>query len=273
MTIINRVMTLIFDVLFAPFVNAPGWLSLVVFSIVASFCGLLVYKYTSNQAAIMQVKNRIKASMLAIKLFKDDLRVMFRSCGTVLVCAAKLFFHALLPLAIMIVPFVLGMAQLGLRYQWRPLRPGEAVTMTVSFVPDTELMSTPISLEPGQVFVAETPPVRILSEHEVVWRLRATQPGNERIRIHAGNEVLEKTIDVGDDFSRVSLLRSSSGFVDLLLHPGEQTIPSSSMVRSIALSYPDRESWFCGATFWLLWLIGLSFGAAYLLKPVLHVEF
>lgn len=273
MSVINRIMTLIFDVLFAPFVAAPGWLSLIVFSAIASVAGLLVYKYTSNQASIKRVKDRIKANMLAIKLFKDDLGVMFRSQAKTLVCALHLLRYSLLPMAVMIVPFVLVVAQLALRYQWRPLQPGETVVMTAQLTPGHDVTRLNPILEPSEGAVCETPPVRIASLNQVVWLLRATAPGRHVLRLRMGGEVVEKSIDVGDGFRRVSALRSNGSFVDAVLHPGETPLPADSAVQSIALDYPARDSWFYGETFWLIWLIALSFVVALLVKPALGVEF
>ncbi len=273
MSVINRIMTLIFDVLFAPFVAAPGWLSLIIFSAVAAVAGLLVYKYTSNQTSIKRVKDRIKANMLAIKLFKDDLGVMFRSQAKTLVCALHLLRYSLLPMAVMIVPFVLVVAQLALSYQWRPLQPGETVVMTAQLTPGHDVTRLNPILEPSEGAVCETAPVRIPSLNQVVWRLRATTPGRHILRLRVGDEVVEKSLDVGDGFRRVSALRSNGSFVDALLHPGEASLPADSAVQSIALDYPARESWFYGETLWLIWLIALSFVVALVVKPALGVEF
>ncbi len=273
MAIANRLMTALFDVCFAPFVGGPGWVSLVVFSALASICGLLVYKYTSNQAAIKRTKDRIKAHILAIKLFKDDLGVIMGSLVRVMGCAALMLRYALLPLALMIVPFLLVMAQLGLRYQWRPLLPDERVALTAELADGRNPMHMNVSLEASAGVVVEAGPVRKPATGEVTWRLRGTRAGRHLLRVHVGNGVVEKTLVVGEGFERVSLVRSRGSLWERVLHPSETPLPPDCAVSAIRIAYPHRDSWLYGANYWLAWLIVLSFALAYLFKPVLDVEF
>lgn len=273
MSSINFLMTHAFDLLFRPFVAGPGWLSLVVFSVVVCVCGLVVYKYTSNQSAIKRIKDRIKGHTLAIKLFKDDLGVMFRSLGHILRCSLSLFRYALVPLLVMMVPFVLVTAQLGLRYQRRPLHVGESVVVSAKLAPEVDLLADIPTLETGPGIITETPPVRIPSEHQVLWRVRATEPGRHTFRVRLGEQAVEKTLTVGEHYERVSVLRSNGGFWEALIYPAEGPLPADSVVQAISVAYPDRDSWFCGTTVWVLWLMGLSFVLTFLFKPLLGVEF
>lgn len=272
MTIVNRLMTLLFDVCFAPFLRGPGWLSLIVFSALAAVCGLLVYKYTSDQSAIKRTKDRIKAAILAIKLFRDDLGVIARSLGRVCLCATVMLRHALLPVVLMIVPFVLAMAQLGLRYQWRPLLPGESAVLIVEFAEGGGAFGE-TSLDPGRSIIVEAGPVRIPSEGRMFWRVSGTSPGRHRILVRVGDEVLGKSITVGGGFARVNQSRSRGSLWDALIHPAEAPLPKDSALSRITISYPDRDSWFCGANLWLVWLMAISFLVAWVFKPVFGVEF
>ena len=273
MTFVNRFMTRVFDVVFAPFENVPGWLSLLVFSIVGAVFGLLVYKYTSNQAGIKRVKDRIKANLLAVKLFRDELGVMFRACGAILLCAVRLLRYSLVPFGVMIVPFVLVVTQLAMRYQWRPVEPGDTVVMTVRMSGDRDVMRSTPSLEPNDGVTADAPRLRIPTEGEVVWRLRALQPGRHTLRLRVGDEVIEKSCNVGGRFSRVGVRRSGPGGWDRLLYPSEPVLSADSAVRSVEIAYPVREGWIGGASSWVVWLVVLSVVVGYVVKPLLRVEF
>ena len=44
----------------------------------------VVFKYTSNQRAIKRARDDIKAHLLALKLFKENTRVIFRAQGRIL---------------------------------------------------------------------------------------------------------------------------------------------------------------------------------------------
>jgi len=271
--IVNSVITWVFDLLFRPFIGGPGWLSLSVFSALASVFGLLVYKYTSNQPAIRAVKDRIKADMLAIKLFKDDPVAMFRCFGGVLISSMRLLRYSLLPLAIMVVPFILVMIQLGSRYQWQPLEVGDEAVVIAQVSPDVDLNSATVSLVGDGGFNVETPTLRIPSENEVAWRIRAGKPGVHELRIVANGETASKVLNVGGGFPRISPKRPGANLGDQVLYPSESPLAAGSAIRSISVTYPDRDGWFSGSTVWLFWLMGLSFVLAYVFKPILRVEF
>ena len=65
--------------LLAPIGWLPGWLSATVVAVVTGVGMLAVFKYTSNQRAIKRARQRIRANLLAIKLFKDSVAVGLRA--------------------------------------------------------------------------------------------------------------------------------------------------------------------------------------------------
>ena len=62
-----------------PISSLPCWLSNTIISAVVGLLLLIIFKYTSNQHAIAQVREKIKANMLALRLYKDSMAVTFRS--------------------------------------------------------------------------------------------------------------------------------------------------------------------------------------------------
>ena len=56
--------------LLAPFGVVPGWLSATAVAAVTGVLLLVVFKYTSNQAAIKRVRNDINANLLAPQAFQ-----------------------------------------------------------------------------------------------------------------------------------------------------------------------------------------------------------
>ena len=114
---VNRISTTVFDACFAVMESWPGWASLTVLSGLTGVIALVAYKYTSNQRAIGKVHDNIRAALLAAKLFKDDIGVTLRSQGKLFAAAAKLFLLSLQPLAVMIIPMALLLAQMAPRYE------------------------------------------------------------------------------------------------------------------------------------------------------------
>ena len=79
MSAVNALLRTVFDVLMSPFRSLPPIVGLLVVSLVAAVCMLLVFKKTSNQKKLEAVKRQIHACLFEIRLFNDDLPAILRS--------------------------------------------------------------------------------------------------------------------------------------------------------------------------------------------------
>jgi uncharacterized membrane protein (DUF106 family) len=128
---LNQFSGAVASVILAPIAWLPGWLSATAIAAITGIVMLLMFKYTSNQKAIRHTRNQIKANLLALSLFRDDLRVGLRAQLALLMGAARLLTHSLLPMLVMLVPMCLVLGQLALWFQARPLLIGEDAVVTV----------------------------------------------------------------------------------------------------------------------------------------------
>src|SRR5688572_23322947 len=96
---------------FAPIGVLPGWLSATLVAIATGLGMLVMFKYTSNQRAIKQVRRNIRANLLAVKLFKDNITVGLRAQINILVNAFRLLIFAVVPMLVMFVPMCLLLGQ------------------------------------------------------------------------------------------------------------------------------------------------------------------
>jgi hypothetical protein len=233
---------------------------------------LVVFKYTSNQDAIKRVRDDINAHLLALKLFKDSTSVSLRAQGRILAGAGRLFVLALVPMLVMAVPVCLILGQLALWYQARPLRVGEQAVVTLklnvkpgSTWPDVQLRPT------GAVEVA-TGPVRVLSQQEVCWDVKAVAGGEHRLEFQVGPETFAKEMAIGDGFLRVSRLRPGWEWSDILLNPAEPPFGPGSPVHSIEVDYPTRSSWTSGTDIWVIYWFAASMISALCFRRLLNVN-
>ncbi len=153
----------------------------------------------SNQEAIRAIRERMRANLLAIRLFNEDLAVFFLLQGRIIVATFSYIKHSLLPLSVTIVPVILILIQLSYRYSFRPIREGEQVLVKVSVVDESQL-SEPmgISLIVGEGYAVETPGVRIPSEREISWRIVGRNPGRYQMKLRVGDHSVEKVLQVGN---------------------------------------------------------------------------
>lgn len=253
-------------------VKLPGWLALTLLSAAAGLGAMIVFKYTSNQEAIGRVRDRIKAQLLALKLFKDNIPVVMQAQGRILVNALLLFIYSLRPTLVMIVPFMLTLGQIGLWYQARPLHLGEE-TVIVLQLGDSETDTLPqVQLSPSAAVNVSAGPVKIVSKRQILWKVQANQAGVHTLQFQVGSDRVEKELAAGEEPLRVSIKRPGLSVTDILIHPWEKPFPKQSPVRSIEIEYPTRMSRTFGMDRWILCFFGASIIFALLLKPFIRVK-
>lgn len=265
---LNPAMTRATDALYGLLDALGRTAGLTLLSAVFGVLMLVAFKYLSNQKAIERVNNDIKANLLALKLFKDELRVTVVAQVRLFWAILRLQRYMLTPVLILLLPMMIVLAQMGLRYQWRPLAVGEHTTVELRLANDGA--TPPISLDPGQGAEVEAGP--IIGDHLAVWRIRATAPGHHMFTINHGLTLAEKELVVGDVGPRVNPIRSTS-WTSTLLYPAESALPKGSPIVSIEVKYPPMESWIHGSDWWVLYFFVVSMAAALILKPVVGVKF
>lgn len=277
---LNPICTSIADACYTIFGGWPPWVSLALISTIAGGVMLIGFRYTSNQAAIGRARDEITANLLALKLFKDQLRATIKSQGRLFCAIVKLQVHMILPVLIMALPMMLVMGQMGVRHQWRPLRVGQPATVRVTMRERGDAMPS-VSLVPSDAVSVEVE--GIAGAGEIVWRIRPHKIGHHRLELLVNGESVEKEIvvtgggaddgDGGVGFDRVSAERTSANWIAQILHPVEPLLPERLGIETISVSYPPRASLITGSNYWLLSFFVVSMAAALALKPVFRVRF
>jgi hypothetical protein len=258
--------------LLSPVALLPGWLSATAVGMLSGVLLLGVFKYTSNQKAIKRVRDDIKANVLALKLFKDSVKVAFRAQGRLFVGAFWLFVYGVVPVLVMMVPVTLLLGQMSLWYQQRPLRVGEEAVVTLQLNGGPEDPFPEITLQSGGAAEVRLGPVRVVSKREVCWDIVAREGGLHRLTFQAGDQTAEKELAVGAGFLRVSARRPGWDWSEVLTHPRERPFPPHSLVRSIEIDYPRRVSWTSGSDWWVVYWFAVSLISAFCFKGVLKVN-
>lgn len=295
---LNSSCTRLFDILLWPVRTLdPAWGMLLV-SLLAGVLMLWIFGLTSNQKAIGRIKDRIAGNLIGVQLFQHDLGVLMRLQGRILLDTLVYMKHSLVPLLVMLLPVLLILAQLNLRYAVRPLEVVEEVgekALVKIKMRDAAMIQRGLRLEAGEGIAVETLGVRIPSEREVCWRVRAVKPGAYLLDVRVGaadsrtsdtaasasraapavtgGVLVRKTIEVGRGGRPVAYRRTGKGFLDLLLYPGEPPIPAETGVESVEIIYPEARLEFFGLRIhWLVAFCILSIVFGFAFKPLLRVQ-
>lgn len=273
MDIIRKISLWLGDIAFGILAPFSPVVTLWILSAATGVVMLLIWRHTSNQAAIADVRRKISAHLLSTRLFKDDLSVTFRAQRQIIWQAIRLLGHSVRPMLIMTIPFVLVMVQIGLRYELRPTPLGKVVRVKATLKKADAVLGVASVLSlPGGIRMDPQDPCRVSSLRTVDWRLTPHVPGTFVLNFGTGTDVVSIPLSVGADFKRVSRIRGGS-FWDRLLYSGEDSIPETSIFESIEVFYPTRSTPIFGWDLhWLISLLILSIVFALVFKPVLKVH-
>lgn len=261
----------------APFASLPPIVPLVLLSAVLGVLAAWAFRYTSNQTGLKRVADRVRASLLALRLYKDDTAVTFRSIGGLLSASMLRLWYSLSPLIFLLVPFVLIAAQMAMYYEFRPLRPGEKTLVTAQINPDRwdELRDARLIAPDGATVLARN---RDAHDHSVMWVLRADKPiGQSKLEVRAGGVVEPKQLVIAKDDGAlhfVSPMRPGTSFWDRLLYPGEPAYGANAPIQKISIEYGSASTPLLGWDIhWTITFLIVSIIAALIAKPFLKVQF
>jgi hypothetical protein len=233
---------------------------------------LWVFGRMSDQKAIRRTRNRLKASLMEMRLFGDEPALLLRAQRDLLTGNAKLLALTLRPALILTPPLLLLVAFLEPFYGRAPLPVGDPAILTVHLNQPIDPQAPVPKLEAPSGLAIETPAVRALSERELSWRIRPQQKLEGTLKVVFSNETLEKTITAGNGPGYASDRRASS-WTDWIWYPGESRIQSQA-VDWIEVRYPYAGvRWLGIELHWLIWLLVISMVTALLFKRRMGVSF
>ena len=281
MSFVNAALRAVFDLLLGPFAALPPIVPVTLVALVSGIFALLVYRWTSNQEALAAVKRRLFANLLEVRLFNDDLRAVLAAQLRLLRENLTYLRLNLVPLLWMIVPFMLVIAQLQFHYGYEGLEVGDRTLLTVDLTApgsepavDGEAAPRPgVALETPPGVAVETPAVWVPSLRQVVWRLRALEPGEHDLVVRTGGGEFTKSLFVeapegGARWVRRSPTRRRAAILDQLLYPAEPSLPRGGPVKRIDVQYRTASISFFGLfdVHWLIAFLVLSIALAFALR-------
>ena len=278
MSLINRALGGLFDLLIFPFRGMPPIVGLTVISLIVSFGMLLGFRAVSDQEALAEVKRRIHAGVFEIRLFKDDLRTIFAAQFGILRHTLTYFRLSMVPMLWMLAPIVLIVIQLQFQYGYEGLEPGQIALVNVTFTDEGAQRvgdddGAGVSLEAPDGLRVETPLLWIPSLRQAGWRVAADSPGDYELVVRVDELSLSKSVRVSDAVVRRSPVRPSRSVLQQLIWPAEPPLPRGSPVEEITIDYADAEVNLLGwNTHWLIAFFVLTMVFAFALQRPLNVK-
>ena len=250
----------------------------IIVSVVVGLLMVVLFGYTSDQKAIGIAKDQLKAHLLAVRLYRDQIPVVMGSYGKILRGTGRYLKLAFKPLLYVIIPITLLMVQID-RYLG-----ATAIAVNAPFLLTIHLAApasggdatndATLDLPPEITMTA--PPVHVAAENEIVWRLVGSKEGKYEVKIAAGQTAgaaATKTVCVGSDLPRISTVRLRGHFWDRIFSSDEPSLPENGSIDSISINYPDRNIEIAGYGMNWIWLFFiLSMIAGFIFKEILGIQ-
>jgi len=222
--------------------------TLIPISVLAGIAVLLVFRYTSDAAAVRRAKGLAQAHLLEFRLFMDDPVLVLRAQRDLI--AANLHFMRLMlrPFLWMLVPMGLLLAFLEGFYGHAPIRPGESAIVTAG----VRNPATALTLQAPPEIAVETPAVHVVAENQISWRIRPLHTTAAELRILDGSRTITKQVSAGNGIRFLSERRGS--VLSLLLYPTELPLTGDDL-QWIEILYPPATVLHFH---WLIWFFAIS---------------
>ncbi len=277
MTLLNRLLGALFDLLVLPFRGMPAAVGLTVISLLVSVGMLLAFRRVSDQEALDRVKRRIHAGVYEIRLYKDDLYTIFAAQFATLRHTMTYFRLSMVPMLWIMIPIVIIVIQLQFQYGYASVAPGESLIVKVELTEEgaarvAESDGSDLELAAPAGVRVETPVVWAPALREALWRVSAVEAGEHELEVRVGDQAFTKSLRV----SGSTVLRSPvrpAGLLGQIVYPSEPPLPSGSGVAAISVGYADADVSLLGwEMHWIIAFFILTMVFAFALAKPLGVK-
>src|ERR1700690_2789684 len=117
--------------------------------IVIGLLMVVVFRYTSDQKAIGRAKDRLKAHLLAVRLFQDQMPVVMRAYGRILRGTGSYLRLTFTPFLIAILPITFLIVQLDRYFGWMPLQAAQTFLVEAQVQDPAVMNEASVQLPPG----------------------------------------------------------------------------------------------------------------------------
>ncbi len=258
---INFFFTKAFNVILAPFDGVNDFWPVLVISVALSFIILWILKYISFPNKIVEAKDKIKANIFAIRIYKDFWKVILTSFFKSLFHTMRYFVFNFAPFLIIIPLLSPVFSQMEARYGLKPFKTGDTIIVKAGLEEGFEehkislLKNGSFKQKMNPVFInawkdeEKTLPLRVAN-----WKLVAEKGGESFVEIKIDDKIFRKSLIVGRYNGALSDRKYRDSNLNHFLYPVEDLIEKNAVLKSVAISYPGKLINFLGIKMhWILW--------------------
>ncbi|HOX39665.1 MAG TPA: hypothetical protein PL033_16915 [Candidatus Brocadiia bacterium] len=277
MNALNWAMTKLFAAIMLPLGLLPPLPALIALSALIGAAFLWAFGKLSDRRKMRAAKDRVKAGLLEIRLFRHDLGAMTRAQFRTMSANLSYMAAMLKPMAIMLLPLALLAAQIEQRFGRLPLEIGETAIISFNLSGALPEDRSEIIAQTSDGLKVDSLLLFIPSSRTVEFRVKATGTGLQRVMLYVRGKPYEKSVVVkgGGDGSIVvaQARRVSGGILTAIAHPCEPTFAGGGDVASASVGYKTASYRILGLNMGWVWIfLAASILSALAFRRTLGVE-
>lgn len=253
-----------FDLVLSPFSGMSPYAGLTTLSVVTGVVMVFLYRWTTDQEKLKEVRDRIKILFIEIRLYKDDMAEMFAIQRDILKENMRYLRYTMKSAIVLIIPILFILVDMNVRYSYRPVRPGESFIVSAFTENRESLDRVDLSLSSG--LTVEVPAIRVPAENRVSWQIRAGSSGISNLTFHQGKQEYVRSVLVSNRIERVYPDTDKGESWASRLIPDAKFVPTDSPIKTVRVEYPEQGSFFGLQPGWLYFFFLVSMIAGLIVK-------
>ena len=255
---VTGVITRVVDVMLMPF-GSHRAAGLIVFSMLTGAALTLLYRALADETAIRRTREVFKARVLEMRLYPDDLVLIFRALGGAIAAQGSYLRVAAKPILIVALIAVPLFIQVESRYARAPLSPGSRTIVTARLKPGLDVRTVPSALFYTNVDMFKdpnTPSVRASAVREISWRVVALD--HFPLILNVFDQGYRFGLSTRMDNRAIGHERHARSIMGGLTEIGLPPIGKDSPLEAVSIAYPSASYSVFGAR--MSWLVVFALG-------------
>lgn len=121
----------ILDFIFGPLLKLPPFWAILLLSLILSVLIVLIYKWTTNQTLMKQLRDDVKNYQQQMKQQKEDPKKVLEIQKKIMDANIQLMKHSFKPTLITLLPIILIFGWVNAHFAFEPLLPGQPFPITI----------------------------------------------------------------------------------------------------------------------------------------------
>ena len=182
----------ILDMFFFPIISMPPLLAVISMALIISSLTTIIYKYTTNQSLMKQLKDEMKELQKASKELRSDPAKAMDVQKKAMEANLKNMSHSLKPTIITFIPVIIIFSWMSSHFAFNAINPGQEFSVEMLFEKGTAGNATIIL--PKEINLAEDDATKKISDDKIKWNLRAEKEGTYNLEFRFNGNKHKKEI-------------------------------------------------------------------------------